>query len=356
MNKNVTNTKPRPLLPKGLLRDVVAIIRRARQSVARNINSAQVILYWDIGRRTRKDILKCKRARYGDAIVSTLSTQLEREFDMDFSPRTLFRMMQFVKAFPDREIVSTLSTQLGWSHFIELLPLKDDLQRQFYAEMCRMENWNVHMLRTKIGSMLYERTALSKKPVKLIRRELDALRDENKLTPDLVFRDPYFLHFLGLKDNYAEKDLEAAILREMENFILELGIGFSFIARQKRITVDGEDYHLDLLFFNRRLHRLVAIDLKMGKFAASDKGQMELYLRWLEKNEMQQDEQPPAGLILCAGKSEEHVELLQLEKSGIRVAAYLTTLPPREVLEKKLHESIARNRALLEYRKNHEYD
>jgi hypothetical protein len=164
----------------------------------------------------------------------------------------------------------------------------------------------------------------------------------------LVFRDPYFLDFLGLKDTYSEKDIEAAILRELENFILELGAGFTFVARQKRITVDNEDYHIDLLFYHRKLRRLVVIDLKLGKFQASDKGQMELYLRWLEKYEQQPGEESPVGLILCAGKSEEHVELLQLSKSGIRVAAYLTELPPRKLLQKKLHEAVVLAKARLE--------
>lgn len=195
-------------------------------------------------------------------------------------------------------------------------------------------------LRHKIDHLLYERTAVAKKPAPLIAQDLAALRDEDRMTPDLVFRDPYFLDFLGLKGQYAEKDLEQAILRELEAFILELGSDFAFLARQKRITVDGEDYYLDLLFYHRRLRRLVAIDLKLGSFRAADKGQMELYLRWLEKNEAQPGEEPPIGLILCADKSEEHVELLQLDRTGIRVATYLAELPSQKLLEQKLHESL----------------
>jgi predicted nuclease of restriction endonuclease-like (RecB) superfamily len=199
--------------------------------------------------------------------------------------------------------------------------------------------------------MLFERTALSRKPGELAKQELAALRDEDKLTPDLVFRDPYFLDFLGLKDTYSEKDLEAAILREMEAFILELGVGFTFVERQKRITVDDDDFYLDLLFYHRKLRRLVAIELKLDKFKPAYKGQMELYLRWLEKYEQQPEENSPLGLILCASKSEEQVELLQLGKSGIRVAAYMTELPPRELLQKKLHEAIKLARARLEEKK-----
>ena len=332
----------------ALFRDLRELIIEARQDVARSVNSALVMLYWRVGKRIRQDILKEKRAEYGEEIVPTLSAQLVAEFGEGFSKRNLFRMVRFAEVFPTEQIVSTLSAQLGWSHFVEIIPLKDELQRAFYAEMCRIERWSVRTLRQKISGMLFERTALSKKPAELAKQELIQLREEDKLTPDLVFRDPYFLDFLGLKDTYSEKDLETAILRELEAFILELGAGFSFVARQKRMTVDDEDYYLDLLFYHRKLRRLVAIDLKLGKFQATDKGQMELYLRWLEKYEQQRGEDSPIGLILCADKSEEQIKLLQLDKGGIRVAAYLTELPPRKLLQRKLHEAIFLARARLE--------
>ncbi len=184
------------------------------------------------------------------------------------------------------------------------------------------------------------RTAISKKPEEVIRRDLQALREENRLSADLVFRDPYFLDFLGLTDSYSEKDLEQAILRQLESFLLELGGDFAFVARQKRITVDNEDFYLDLLFFHRRLRRLIAIDLKIGKFQAADKGQMELYLRWLETHETAEDENPPLGLILCTGTSDEQIKLLRLNESGIRVAQYLTELPPVDLLKRKLHDAM----------------
>jgi predicted nuclease of restriction endonuclease-like (RecB) superfamily len=308
------------------------------------------ILYWQIGNRIHQDILKEKRAEYGEEILPTLSAKLVPEFGNGFGARNLSRMVRFAEIFPDGKIVSTLLRELSWSHFVEIIPLKDDLQRDFYAEMCRIERWSVRTLRKKIGGMLYERTAISKKPDKLIKKELAALREEDKLTPDLVFRDPYFLNFLGLKDTYSEKDLEAAILREMEGFILELGAGFSFIARQKRITVDDEDYYLDLLFFHRKLKRLIAIELKLGKFKAAYKGQMELYLRWLEKYEKEPGEETPLGLILCAGKASEQIELLQLHNSGIKVAEYMTELPERKLLEQKLHKAVEMARKRLEAR------
>ncbi len=249
-------------------------------------------------------------------------------------------MVRFAEVFPDERIAQTLSAQLSWSHFVELLPLDDPLKRDFYAEMCRVERWSTRTLRHKIDHLLYERTAVSKKPDDLIEQDITALREEDRLTPDMVFRDPYFLDFLGLTGHHAEKDVEQAILRELEAFILELGSDFAFVARQKRFTIDNEDYYIDLLFYHRRLRCLLAIDLKLGKFQAADKGQMELYLRWLEKYDAQPGEEPPLGLILCADKSTEHVELLRLEKSSIRVAQYLTELPSKELLEQKLHQSI----------------
>jgi predicted nuclease of restriction endonuclease-like (RecB) superfamily len=269
-----------------------------------------------------------------------LSQELSQSYGSGFSYSTLTRMVKFYESFQDKKILATLSQQLSWSHFRELLPLEKPLQRHFYAEMCRVERWSVRTLHQKIDSMLYERTAISKKPEELIRHEIDSLRNEDQLTPDLVFKDPYFLDFLGLRDRYLEKDLEDAILRELEQFLLELGTGFSFIARQKRIQIDNDDYYIDLLFFNRKLKRLLAIDLKLGDFKPADKGQMELYLRWLDKYERQEDEQSPIGLVLCAGKKRETVELLALEDSGIRVAEYMTELPPRKVLEQKLHTAI----------------
>jgi predicted nuclease of restriction endonuclease-like (RecB) superfamily len=342
-----TATKPVRVGAAGLLAEVRGLVLAAREQVARAVDSGLVTLYWHIGRRIRQDILKEKRAEYGAEIVATLSRQLEKEFGRGFAEKNLRRMVQFAEAFPDEQIVATLRRQLGWSHFKEIIPQQDELKRDFYSEMCRIERWSVRTLRKKIGGMLYERTALSKKPDQLIRQELAALREEDKLTPDLVFRDPYVLDFLGLRDTYAEKDLEAAILREIEAFILELGTGFAFLERQKRITVDSEDHYLDLLFYHRGLRRLVAIDLKLEEFRPADKGQMELYLRWLDRHERQPGEEAPIGLILCAGQRRETVELLDLEKSGIRVSSYWTDVLPREQLQRKLHEAVRSARARL---------
>jgi predicted nuclease of restriction endonuclease-like (RecB) superfamily len=260
-------------------------------------------------------------------------------------------MVKFAITFPDEPIVATLSRQLSWSHFVLLLALKEPMQRDYYAQMAGAQRWSVRTLRERIDSMLYERTALSKKPDETIAQELAAMRDAQRMSPSLVMRDPYILDFLGLRDTWQEGDLEAAIIREMESFLLELGAGFSFVARQKRIQIDDEDFHLDLLFYNRKLRRLVAVELKVGDFKAAYKGQMELYLRWLDKHEREPEEASPLGIILCTGKKREQIELLELDKSGIHVAEYLTTLPPRAVLGEKLQQATERARLQIEQRK-----
>jgi predicted nuclease of restriction endonuclease-like (RecB) superfamily len=346
-SKSKAKTALTSIKPEKLLAELRELILTTRSRVAQAVNAGLTALYWQIGDRIGRAILKEKRAEYGAEIVSALGRQLEIEFGRGFSEKSLRHMLRFAEAFPDFEIVSALMRQLSWTHFLSLIYLKDPLQRDFYAEMCRIEQWSTRTLQNRIQSMLYERTAISKKPEKLIEQELKALREEDALTPDLVFRDPYFLDFLGLKDTYSEKDLEAAILREMESFLIELGSGFAFVARQKRITLDGDDYYIDLLFYHRRLRRLVMIELKIGDFKPADKGQAELYLRWLDRHERQADEDSPIALILCAGKKRETVEYLNLGASGIHVTEYLTELPPRELLAERLHQAVIRARLRL---------
>jgi predicted nuclease of restriction endonuclease-like (RecB) superfamily len=327
--------------------EVRELIVSARRAVSTAANATLTALYWRIGARIRTDILKERRASYGEEILQALSAKLITEFGRGFSQRNLASMVKFAEVFPLRESVAALGRHLGWTHFKLLLPLKDQFAREFYAEMCRLEGWSTRTLGLKIDGMLYERTALSKKPAKLIAKELAALRKDDELTPDLVFKDPYVLDFLGLRDAYSEQDLESAILREIERFLLEMGDGFAFIERQKRIVVDGEDFYLDLLLFQRRLRRLVLIELKLGAFQAADFGQTSLYLRWLDRHERQPGEEPPIGLVLCAGTSRERIELLELEAAGIRVAEYLTELPPKKVLARRLHEAVTHARARL---------
>lgn len=349
MTTKTPPTSPKSLsTPKILLKDLKHMIDQTRSTVASAVNAGLTMLYWNIGARIKTEILKDERAEYGQRIVATVSRQLTQSHGRSFNEKNLRRMIQFAEVFPDSEIVVSLIRQLSWTHFIALIPLKDPIKRDFYAEMCRIEKWNVKTLRNKIDSMLFERTALSKKPELVAQAELETLREEDQLTPNLVFLDPYFLEFLNLNDRYYEKDLEDAIMRDLEQFLLELGSGFSFLARQKRIIVDGEDFHMDLLFFNRDLKRLVVIELKLNDFRVEYKGQMELYLRWLDKYERRSGEESPIGLILCTGKKQERIELLELGQSGIHVAEYLTALPSKEILRERFHKAIEHARKRLE--------
>ena len=339
-----------------LFQDINHLIQESKTKEAAVANAEITILFWNIGNRINEDVLGNARAQYGKQIVVTLSRQLTAYYGNSYDEKKLRRMMQFAKSFPSLENVVTLSRQLSWSHFVALIPVKDDVARDFYAELCRYEKWNVRTLRKKISGMLYERTAISSKPEELIRQEIAELKNKDKVSPDIVFHNPYFLDFTGLRGNFKEKNLEEMLLTELEKFIMELGTGFTFVERQKHMVIDGEDFFLDMLFFNRALHRLVAVELKLGKFKASYKGQMELYLRWLEKYEMQDGEETPLGLILCTEGGNEQIELLQLDKAGIRVSQYLTVLPEKHLLTEQINRALeeARERQAMEY--DDEYD
>ena len=323
----------------SLLTDLRSLIQAARQRVATVANATQTMLYWHVGRRLLKENLLEGRAAYGKRILATVSQGLAAEFGDGFSYSALTRMVRFAETIADEAIVVTLSQQLSWSHFHALLPLKDPMARDFYAEMCRIERWDVRTLRQKIGGMLFQRTALSRNTKAVISSEIANLRD-GRMTPDTVFRDPYFLDFLGLKGAYSERDLESAILREIEGVLLELGSGFAFVARQKRMSVGTDDFHLDLLFYHRHLRRLIAVELKLESFQPAHVGQMEFYLRWLDKHDRAPGEEAPIGLILCAAANVEQVELLQLDAKSIRVSEYLTELPPVHLLRARLHQAI----------------
>jgi hypothetical protein len=279
---------------KVLFSDLKKIIDSSRENVARTVNSEITLLYWKIGERINTEILQEKRAEYGQFIIKEIAQKLTLEYGNSFSEKNLRRMIQFSAIFSDFTIVSTLSRQLSWSHFSKLISIKESLKRDFYIEICQLEGWSVRQLKERIDSMLYERTAISKKPEKTIENDIKALKNEANLSADLVFRDPYFLDFLGLRS-------------------------------------------------------LVVIDLKLGEFEAAYKGQMELYLRYLEKYEMLEGENSPIGLILCAGKNEEHIELLQLDQTNIKVAEYITQLPEKKLLQEKLHKSLelTRNKFLI---------
>ncbi|BCG65406.1 MAG: hypothetical protein methR_P3238 [Methyloprofundus sp.] len=340
MNQPLNNTE--------LFAEVKDLIQSAKQQAAVAVNAELTLLYWQVGKRIADEVLKGERAEYGQQVIKTLAKQLTESVGKGWSSQQLRHCLRFAEVFPDNQIVSTVWRQLSWSHLKQLVYIIDPLKREFYITMAMQEGWSVRTLAERIDSQLFERTAISKKPEQTISQELQLLRDSGQVNQNLILKDPYVLDFLGLNDSYLEKDLEDAILRELEQFLLELGSGFTFIARQKRLQIDKDDFYIDLLFYNRKLKRLVAIDLKVGRFKAEYKGQMELYLRWLAKHEQEADENPPLGIILCAGKKQEQIELLELDQNGIHVAEYLTVLPPKEELEQKLQQAIINAKLRLE--------
>ncbi|WP_291101754.1 MULTISPECIES: PDDEXK nuclease domain-containing protein [unclassified Flavobacterium] len=325
-----------------LLNSIIGLIDTTRHNVAKTVNQELTLLYWNIGKSINDDILNNNRADYGKKIIPELSIALTNRYGIGFSKRNLQGFIKLSAVFEDVIILQTLSAKLSWSHLYNLIYIENQVKREFYTQMSVHERWSVRTLQDRIDSMLFERTAISKKPEQTIINDLKLLETEKKISPDLAFRDPYFLDFLGLHDSYSEKDLESSILAQLQYFITEMGSEFAFLARQKRITIDNEDFYIDLLFYHRGLKRLVAIDLKLGKFKAAYKGQMELYLRWLEHNEQKDGENKPIGLILCSEKSAEQINYLMLDNDEqIKVAEYLTQLPEKKLLLEKLERAIA---------------
>lgn len=336
MNVLATNDAPQ------LLNSIIDLIDKTRHVVAKTVNQELTLLYWNIGKSINDEILNNDRADYGKKLILNLSTDLCNRYGSGFNKRNLHSFIKLNTVLQDITIVHTVCAQLSWSHIRTLIYIENTIKREFYIQMAIHERWSVRTLQERIDSMLFERTAISKKPEQTIINELEQLKTDKKISPDLTFRDPYFLDFLGLHDSYSEKDLESSILAQLQYFITEMGSEFAFLARQKRITIDNEDFYIDLLFYHRGLRSLVAIDLKLGKFKAGYKGQMELYLRWLEKNEQKEGENKPIGLILCSEKSPEQINYLMLDNDEhIKVAEYLTLLPEKKLLLEKLERAIA---------------
>ena len=323
-----------------LFTELIQIIETGQKQVAINVNSGVVLMFWHLGAKVNEFVLKNQRAEYGKQIVVTLSRELQMKYGNNFEEKNLRRMLQFASDFQDLENVVTLSRYLSWSHFLALIPLKTSKKQQFYAMQSASQSWGVRELRKQIKNKSFERAEIANS--QLLPEKSD-LRD--------VFKDPYFLNSLGINDGYLEKDLENAIINDIEKFILEIGKGFAFIERQKRMIIDGKDFYLDLLFYHRKLKRLVAIELKIDEFHAKYKGQMELYLKWLNRYERQEGENAPIGLILCAETSREQIELLEMHKDGIMVAEYWTELPPRDKLEEKLHIALQEAKERIERKK-----
>lgn len=337
MSENLDKTENAPLFDS-----IIGLIEQSRQKVATTVNQELSLLYWHIGKTISEEVLKNNRADYGKRIIPELSKKLILLYGKGFNKRNLQSFIKLSVVFDDVTILHTLCAKLSWSHLRDLIYIENEIKREFYIQICMFERWSVRKLQERINSMLFERTSISKKPKETISNELKSLENEQKLTPDLTFRDPYFLDFLGLHDTYSEKDLESAIINHLQNFIVEMGSDFAFLARQKRITIDNEDFYIDLLFYHRGLKRLVAIDLKLGKFKAAYKGQMELYLAWLEENEQREGENEPIGLILCSEKSPEQINYLMLNNHDkIKVSEYLTLLPSKAILLEKLEKAVA---------------
>lgn len=324
----------------NLFNELTKLIEQSQQQVVAQVNSTLTLLFWQVGNRINQEVLKNKRADYAKQIVPTLATQLKAKYGNNFEEKNLRRMLQFAEQFADFEIVVPLARQLTWSHFLILLPIKNKEAKYFYAQKAISETLGKRDLRKQIELKTFERTNIANLQIK-----------SSPAIPLNTFKDPYLLNFLGLQNTYLEKNLEQAILRELETFILELGKGFTFVERQKRMIIDGEDFHLDLLFYHRILKRLVAIELKIGKFEAAHKGQMELYLKWLNKYEKQEGENPPIGLILCAESNKEQIELLEMHKDGIMVAEYWTEMPSKKELQNKLHQLLIEAKERIERNK-----
>jgi predicted nuclease of restriction endonuclease-like (RecB) superfamily len=310
----------------NLFDELVVLIESSKKRVNRTVNGELNLLFWHIGKRINEEILLNNRAEYGKQVVPIIAEKLTAKYGRNFEQKNLRRMMQFANVIKEYEIVEPVARQLTWSHILLLIPLRKVSAQLFYANRAIEENWSKRELRKQIELKAFERTEIANFQLK---------SESNDLFN--TFKDPYVLDFLNLKNSFIENDLESAILKDLESFILELGKGFAFMERQKRIIIDGEDFYLDLLFYNRNLKRLVAIELKLGKFQAQFKGQMELYLKWLNRYEKAEDEKEPIGLILCAESNKEQIELLEMHKDGIMVAEYWTVMPPKKELEQKLH-------------------
>ncbi|MDL2227694.1 PDDEXK nuclease domain-containing protein [Odoribacter sp. OttesenSCG-928-L07] len=339
MNKNElqhTNTGSESIL----FSDISTIIEKRKNNAISTVNNQIVLMFWEIGNHINSVILGMERAEYGKRIVATLSQQLTEKYGKNFEKTNLNRMMQFATQFPDFEKLSTLWAQLSWSHIRELLPLKTTEEKLYYAEEVKKGFLGVRDLRHLIARKAF------------LRRDNANLQlTRQSKIPFNAFKDPVILDTLGLKDNYLEGDLEQAILHDIENFILEFGVGFTFAARQKRISIENDDYYIDLLFYNRDIKRLIAIELKIGKFKPAYKGQMELYLNWLNKYDRREGEEAPIGLILCTDANRKIAELMELDKSGIAVAEYWTKLPSKKQFESKIQEIMVEAKERIERRK-----
>lgn len=301
-------------------------------------NAEFVLMLWEVGHYINSALLGHGRAEYGGRVMTTLSRKLVSQYGTTFNLSGLKRMRQFANLVGKDEMGATPWHQLSWSHIRELLPVKNADARNFYVKEAASRHLGVRDLRLLIERKTYERTDTAN------------LQLAGTSIPFNTFKDPYLLDVLGLKDVYSEGDLEEAIIRQIESFILEFGHGFAFVERQKRIQWKDTDYYIDLLFYHRPSKRLVAVELKLGKFKPQYKGQMEFYLKWLKQNERLNGEDEPVGLILCAESDRDQISLMELGKSGIAVMEYWTDLPPKAEFKKKIHSIATEAKEVFERR------
>lgn len=308
-----------------LVDQVSALIEQAQSFASAQVNATLTLRNWYIGRLIDVAILRGERAGHDQELVASLAQQLTVRYGRGYDRTNLYRMVRFSQQFSEPELVASMAQQVSWTHFRELLPLATDEARAFYVKEIIDRHLSVRDLRYAISRKAFERREIA-----------DSQIPEGSAVPLDAFRDPVLLDMLGLADTFLERDLEAALCHDMEAFLLEVGRGWAFIERQKRMTFDGDDYSLDLLFYSRPQRRLIAVELKIGKFKPSYQGQMNFYLKWLNRHERQADENPPIGLILCTEASRDQIELLELHKDGIVVAEYWTTLPPKAELQARI--------------------
>jgi predicted nuclease of restriction endonuclease-like (RecB) superfamily len=328
----MTELVPRDDIPTEegeFIRYLIGVVETGRRTAAVQANSALTLTHWLIGQAIATQVSRDERGEYGRNLFATVSRTLTERYGKGFDPQTLRRTVQFAEEFPDYETVATLSRTLSWSHIVELLPLRDSEARAFYAKQVGDQRLSVRELRGVIARKGFERRQIA-----------DSQITPGSAVPLDTFQDPYLLDFLGLKSEYSEADLEAAVIRELEKFLLEFGRGFTFVARQKRMSVGVDHFYLGLLLYNRNLRRLVAVDFKVGAFKAGDKGQMDLYLKWLNRYERKPWEEAPIGLLLVTKANRQEVELLEMHEDGIMVAEYWTQVLPDQDLEARLAEII----------------
>jgi predicted nuclease of restriction endonuclease-like (RecB) superfamily len=327
---------------KQLFKDLCGIIDDVRGRIATYVNTGVCLTNWSVGKRIKEDVLYNQRADYGKQVLQNVSKQLVNKYGAGWGYEKLKHCVRSAYLFTEDEIRYATRTQLNWTHIRILMGVSDPLARQFYLEMAHIERWSTRILEDKIDGQLYERTAISRRSEEVIKQELQKVRENHAVIPDMVFRSTYFLDILGLPDVFSEEELENAVLNQVEEFMHEMGSDFTLVERQKRITIDSVDYKMDLVFFHRTLRRFVVVDLKLGKFKPAYEGQMLLYLRYLNAHEKHEWEESPIGLILCSEGNTEHIEYLMLDESSpIKVAQYYTQLPDKKVLAERLQRAIA---------------